>query len=130
MTLLCRLRKPHAPDRDVPTGYSLAWGGTFKNLQEAGARLVVAVPVALVMIFVAKIREESSEDGTGTDVHAIINGSIACSSSAGTSSSRCARSVTTPSVRVGTSSGKRMAPTLTATVAGGNLLSWSHGRVS
>ncbi len=41
-------------DREVklPTGYSLAWGGTFKNLQEASARLMVAVPVALVMIFV------------------------------------------------------------------------------
>ena len=41
-------------DRDVklPTGYSLAWGGTFKNLQEASARLMIAVPVALVMIFV------------------------------------------------------------------------------
>jgi cobalt-zinc-cadmium resistance protein CzcA len=41
-------------DREVklPTGYSLAWGGTFKNLQEASARLAVAVPVALVMIFV------------------------------------------------------------------------------
>jgi cobalt-zinc-cadmium resistance protein CzcA len=43
-----------AVDRDVklPTGYSLAWGGTFKNLQEASRRLAVAVPVALVMIFV------------------------------------------------------------------------------
>jgi cobalt-zinc-cadmium resistance protein CzcA len=43
-----------AVDRDVklPTGYSLAWGGTFKNLQEASRRLLVAVPVALVMIFV------------------------------------------------------------------------------
>jgi len=41
-------------DREVklPTGYSLGWGGTFKNLQEASARLMVAVPVALVMIFV------------------------------------------------------------------------------
>ena len=43
-----------AVDREVPlpTGYTLAWGGTFKNLQEASARLAVAVPVALVMIFV------------------------------------------------------------------------------
>ncbi|MFM8272354.1 MAG: efflux RND transporter permease subunit, partial [Gemmata sp.] len=43
-----------AVDRDVklPTGYSLAWGGTFKNLQEATGRLAVAVPAALVMIFV------------------------------------------------------------------------------
>jgi cobalt-zinc-cadmium resistance protein CzcA len=43
-----------AVDRDVqlPTSYSLGWGGTFKNLQEATARLAIAVPVALVMIFV------------------------------------------------------------------------------
>jgi cobalt-zinc-cadmium resistance protein CzcA len=43
-----------AVGRDVklPTGYALAWGGTFKNLQEASRRLAVAVPVALVMIFV------------------------------------------------------------------------------
>ena len=41
-------------ERDVklPSGYTLTWGGTFKNLQEASARLAVAVPVALVMIFV------------------------------------------------------------------------------
>jgi cobalt-zinc-cadmium resistance protein CzcA len=36
----------------LPTGYSVAWGGQFKNLQEASERLAVAVPVALLMIFV------------------------------------------------------------------------------
>ncbi|AWM37290.1 Cobalt-zinc-cadmium resistance protein CzcA [Gemmata obscuriglobus] len=36
----------------LPTGYSVAWGGQFKNLQEATKRLSVAVPVALLMIFV------------------------------------------------------------------------------
>jgi cobalt-zinc-cadmium resistance protein CzcA len=43
-----------AVDREVkrPPGYFLAWGGTFKNLQDASARLAVAVPVALVLIFV------------------------------------------------------------------------------
>jgi heavy metal efflux system protein len=43
-----------AVDRDVtlPTGYTVAWGGTFKNLKEASIRLAFAVPVALVMIFV------------------------------------------------------------------------------
>lgn len=43
-----------AVDRDVklPTGSFLEWGGTFKNLQEATARLTIAVPVALVLIFV------------------------------------------------------------------------------
>jgi cobalt-zinc-cadmium resistance protein CzcA len=36
----------------LPTGYSIAWGGQFKNLQEATRRLSIAVPVALVLIFV------------------------------------------------------------------------------
>jgi cobalt-zinc-cadmium resistance protein CzcA len=36
----------------LPTGYSVSWGGQFKNLQEASKRLAVAVPVALLMIFV------------------------------------------------------------------------------
>lgn len=40
-------------DRDVklPAGYRLAWGGQFKNLQEASARLMIAVPLALFLIF-------------------------------------------------------------------------------
>ncbi|HWL08211.1 MAG TPA: CusA/CzcA family heavy metal efflux RND transporter, partial [Planctomicrobium sp.] len=40
-------------DREVqlPEGYSLAWGGQFQNLQEASARLMIAVPVALFLIF-------------------------------------------------------------------------------
>lgn len=35
----------------LPAGYSLAWGGQFKNLQEASKRLMIAVPLALFMIF-------------------------------------------------------------------------------
>lgn len=35
----------------LPAGYSLAWGGQFKNLQEASRRLMIAVPVALFLIF-------------------------------------------------------------------------------
>jgi cobalt-zinc-cadmium resistance protein CzcA len=35
----------------LPAGYFLEWGGQFKNLQEATERLVVAVPVALLLIF-------------------------------------------------------------------------------
>lgn len=35
----------------LPTGYSLAWGGQFQNLQEASQRLMIAVPVALFLIF-------------------------------------------------------------------------------
>ena len=35
---------------ELPTGYSLTWGGQFKNLQDATRRLCIAVPVALFLI--------------------------------------------------------------------------------
>ncbi len=35
----------------LPAGYHLAWGGQFKNLQEASRRLAIAVPLALLLIF-------------------------------------------------------------------------------
>ncbi len=35
----------------LPPGYSIEFGGQFKNLQEARARLMVIVPVALAVIF-------------------------------------------------------------------------------
>jgi cobalt-zinc-cadmium resistance protein CzcA len=34
----------------LPAGYSLGWGGQFKNLEEASRRLAVAVPIALALI--------------------------------------------------------------------------------
>lgn len=41
-------------DRDIkiPTGYSVSYGGQFENLRTATARLKIAVPIALVLIFV------------------------------------------------------------------------------
>jgi cobalt-zinc-cadmium resistance protein CzcA len=36
----------------LPPGYTIEFGGQFKNLQEARARLAVIVPVALLVIFV------------------------------------------------------------------------------
>ncbi len=36
----------------LPTGYYLTYGGTFENLKKASARLMVAVPIALFLIFV------------------------------------------------------------------------------
>ncbi|MCO5053892.1 MAG: CusA/CzcA family heavy metal efflux RND transporter [Verrucomicrobiae bacterium] len=36
----------------LPPGYSIEFGGQFKNLQEARSRLLVVVPVALALIFV------------------------------------------------------------------------------
>ena len=35
----------------LPTGYYFTYGGTFENLQQASARLQVAVPIALLLIF-------------------------------------------------------------------------------
>lgn len=34
-----------------PTGYSIHYGGAFENLEKAKMRLVIAVPVSLIMIF-------------------------------------------------------------------------------
>ncbi len=34
----------------LPPGYRIAWGGQFKNLQEATSRLMIAVPLALFLI--------------------------------------------------------------------------------
>jgi len=41
-----------ANDVPLPPGYFIRWGGQFKNLAEASKRLAVAVPVALVLIFI------------------------------------------------------------------------------
>lgn len=35
----------------MPPGYFIEWGGQFKNLEEASGRLAIAVPAALVLIF-------------------------------------------------------------------------------
>jgi len=36
----------------LPVGYNITYGGQFENLQSAKARLMVAVPIALVLIFI------------------------------------------------------------------------------
>jgi len=36
----------------LPTGYYYTYGGTFENLQAASKRLMIAVPLALLLIFV------------------------------------------------------------------------------
>ncbi len=38
-------------DAKLPPGYFVTWGGQFENLQAASARLMVAVPAALLLIF-------------------------------------------------------------------------------
>ena len=36
----------------VPTGYTVEWGGKFEQLESASTRLMLAVPIALLLIFV------------------------------------------------------------------------------
>ena len=36
----------------LPAGYSISYGGQFENLQSAKSRLLVAVPIALLLIFI------------------------------------------------------------------------------
>ena len=40
-----------AKEADLPPGYFVTWGGQFENLQQASGRLAVAVPAALLLIF-------------------------------------------------------------------------------
>ncbi len=44
-------QKLSSPKYKLPTGYYTTYGGTFENLQQASARLKVAVPIALGLIF-------------------------------------------------------------------------------
>ena len=37
---------------EVPAGYQITWGGQFENLQAASSRLAIAVPLALLSIFI------------------------------------------------------------------------------
>ena len=37
---------------EIPSGYSVAYGGQFENLKSAKARLTIALPIALLLIFI------------------------------------------------------------------------------
>jgi cobalt-zinc-cadmium resistance protein CzcA len=45
------LQHKAAAQLKMDTGYTLTYGGTFENLQQAKARLSIAVPIALLLIF-------------------------------------------------------------------------------
>jgi len=45
-------KKLAQPQYKLPTGYYLTYGGSFENLQQASDRLKIAVPIALLLIFV------------------------------------------------------------------------------
>ncbi|MDQ7016548.1 MAG: CusA/CzcA family heavy metal efflux RND transporter [Gammaproteobacteria bacterium] len=49
--LVSELQQRIARDIDLPTGYSIVFGGQFENQQRAQARLMVVVPLSLGLIF-------------------------------------------------------------------------------
>lgn len=51
-SLVKEMQSKLSKDLKLPVGYSLQYGGEFENLQRAKARLSIAVPVALVLIFI------------------------------------------------------------------------------
>jgi cobalt-zinc-cadmium resistance protein CzcA len=51
-TIIAELKKKIESQVVFEPGYTTSFGGTFKNLENARARLLIAVPVALLLIFV------------------------------------------------------------------------------
>ena len=51
-TVISEVNKQIDKQVKLPTGYYLSYGGQFQNLQAAKSRLAIAVPVALLLIFV------------------------------------------------------------------------------
>ena len=49
--LVEEIRQRIASDIDMPTGYSIVFGGQFENQQRAQARLMIVVPLSLGLIF-------------------------------------------------------------------------------
>jgi cobalt-zinc-cadmium resistance protein CzcA len=50
-SIVKELQQKVAQQIKLPTGYSISYGGSFENLNEAKSRLAVAVPVSLILIF-------------------------------------------------------------------------------
>jgi len=51
-TTVTELQEKVAANLKLPTGYYITYGGAFENLNEAKARLAIAVPVSLLLIFI------------------------------------------------------------------------------
>ncbi len=51
-SLVSKIQKELDAKMDLPTGYYFTYGGQFENLKAANARLMVAVPIALALIFI------------------------------------------------------------------------------
>jgi cobalt-zinc-cadmium resistance protein CzcA len=52
LSLVSELQKKVETELNLPPGYFVTYGGAFENLQEANKRLAIAVPVALLLIFI------------------------------------------------------------------------------
>jgi cobalt-zinc-cadmium resistance protein CzcA len=50
-TFVARAQTAIQEQVQLPEGYYITWGGQFENLQQASARLMIVVPVALALIF-------------------------------------------------------------------------------
>ena len=51
-SIVLELQTKVAAKIKIPTGYYVTYGGAFENLQKAKSRLMIAVPVSLLLIFV------------------------------------------------------------------------------
>lgn len=51
-TLVSKIQKELDAKVELPAGYYFTYGGQFENLKAANARLMVAVPIALALIFI------------------------------------------------------------------------------
>lgn len=51
-TVVDKIKKIVDDNISLPPGYTVTYGGQFENLQSATARLKIAVPIALVLIFI------------------------------------------------------------------------------
>ena len=50
-SFVAEARRAVERDVTVPPGWTIEWGGTFENLQEASARLATLLPLALLIVF-------------------------------------------------------------------------------
>jgi cobalt-zinc-cadmium resistance protein CzcA len=50
-TFVTEAQKAIATQVDLPTGYSIEWGGDFENLQSAALRLAIITPIVLLVIW-------------------------------------------------------------------------------
>lgn len=51
-TIVNELQERTNKEIKLPPGYNITYGGSFENLQQATSRLMVAVPIALALIFI------------------------------------------------------------------------------